>query len=183
MGQSTIPLPTFETESATLTKVQTIKVSVVPQATETPGPSVFKPTTSKQIVVARVQPVECLAAPPAAAKTTDETPHEAADNTDKLKYIPPEPTVREKKLTTEEHVSPQEAETLKEESKKPLSKAVITKPVLKSENVQLIVRTTDDPKQAIDSPDLTKLPTVEVSLGFKETCTSLVMYTTNVTVN
>lgn len=182
MGQSSRPLPTSESESASLPKVQTVKVSDGAQATETAGPAVLKPTTPKQVVAVKVQPVEALAAPPASVKTTDETPLEAAGKTDELKYIPPEPIVREKKITTDEHISSQEA-TLQRESEKPLAEAVITKPLLKSEDVQLIVRPIDEPTQAIDYPDMTKPPAGEASLGFKETCTSMVMYTTHITLN
>ncbi|MCJ8733170.1 hypothetical protein PDJAM_G00220090 [Pangasius djambal] len=167
MGQIPRPLPMSGTESAALPKAQTIKVSEGGQAIETPVPTVLKPTTEEKIVASKV------AAPPASKHTTDDTLIEAADKTDELKCIPPEPTVREEKLTTEEliqHVSSQEAEVLQKESETPSTEAVITKLELKSEIIQPMVGKRDEPTQAIDSPNIMKPPTVEASLELKETC-------------
>lgn len=188
MGPSSTPLPTSGTESAALPKIQAIEISEDGQASETPGPTVLKSTTEEQIVASNVPPVESLTAPPASSKTTEETCLEAADKTNELKWIPPEPTVREEMRTTEElieHVSSQEVEMLRIESETPPTETVMTEPALKSEIVQPLVRAQYEPRQAIDSPDIIKPPTVEATLEYKETCelTSMVMYTTNVTVN
>lgn len=185
MGHSR-PLSTFGTESAASVKVQRIKILEGSQATETPGATVLKPTTEKQIVAAKDQPVESVGAPPASIKTTDETPIEAADKAYEVKCISPEPKVKEKMLTSEELIqqsSSQESEALQIESEKHPAEAVI-KPVLKSEIVQPVVRRKDEPAKAMASPDIMKPPTGETSFEFKETCelTSMVMYTKYVTV-
>lgn len=181
MGQIPRPLPASGPESA-VPKVKTIKISEGGQATETPGPTVLKPTTEEQTMPLKLQPVECLAAPPASIKTTDEVPIEAADKTDEIKSVPPEPTVKQKKFTTKElihHASSQESVTLQVQLETPPTEAGITKLVLKSEIVQPMIRTKNEPTQAIDSQDIMKPPTVEASLEFKETSelTSMVMYT------
>lgn len=173
IGQIHRSLPTTGTKSAALPKAQSIKISEGGQATEISGPAVLKLTPEEQILASKVLPVESI---------------EAADKTDELKCIPPEPTVREEKLTTEEliqHVSSQEAKILQIESETPPTESVITTHELKSEIVQPTVRTKDEPTQAMDSPNIMKPPTVEASFEFKEACelTSMVMYTKNVIVN
>lgn len=178
MGQIPRPLSTSVTESAALPNKQTSKISDDVQGIETPEYTVLKPTGEEQIAVSNVQPVESVAAAPASIETTDNTSIKAADKTDKWKPVLQESTVRQEKLTTEiAHT----AEMLQIQSEIPPTEAVFTTFKLKSEIVQQMVSTKDEPTQAVDSPNIIKPPTVEASLEFKETLelTSMVMYKTH----
>lgn len=181
MGQIPRPLTTSVTESAALPKTQTIKISDDVRATEIPEPTVLKPTAEEQKVASNIQPVESVAAAPASIQTTDNTPIKAADKTDELKHAPPESTVRKEKLTPDkilQDVCSPTVEMLQIQSETPPTEAVITTLELKSEIVQPMVGTKDEPTQAVDSPNIMKPLPVEASLEFKETCelTSMVIY-------